>query len=687
MSSKRNQQELVKAKILSALPQKPSERPFAEKLQLLDFPVRHKPYIWFVKLPGLKDVDAVIWIPSTGLFIVEMKSWPLSGIRRISTPFELEPWVKHSTKKSPWDQVQEAEQQFRNRLVNDTKTYAALGYPWPTPVAALYNISRSDFEERATGEIGSQSEKQFKHLLRDSTVFQEDLQSGEELINRLRYCRYNQIYGQSAKDGPKGVNGSEAVKAFHSFVDPHLVIGRPISAYDRDRVKQLEKDSERRLDTVIWDQAILCTGYVGTGKTILGLHAALRRLEALAGSDRSQLPLSTTQDEIAGLFVCFNKVLAADIRRLTALSPRFRALNFDIYDIFGLIKFFVRELELLSSEGGGIADLWAKNTVSRILALSDEKTKKLLDSWSIVVVDEAQDLQDWAWDFLERLSDSGRRLFVIDGKKQLLYRNKRSVYLDILNDIVKEQSKGTNYIEQRRVYRTTDTTFLICQLFVEKYPNLESAQDFWDKTLRPAYEKAKKKIAEKDPLHQPALPGYDLPRRGGFAPHLIPLKSQPQADIIIRVTDILKKGYEATKQYYLEEEPSNVLLLVPFKEQPTHKSPYRYDWAHIARSACQNLSLRFIDYSDENQRRRAYAGDEVRICTFHSSRGVEGLHSIVLGFDLLAEAAGVEWKIENLGYVVLSRSVYDTDVVYIEDNLAERSEIKFLKGIVEITGK
>ena len=53
---------------------------------------------------------------------------------------------------------------------------------------------------------------------------------------------------------------------------------------------------------------------------------------------------------------------------------------------------------------------------------------------------------------------------------------------------------------------------------------------------------------------------------------------------------------------------------------------------------------------------------------------------------MLAESAGEEWKVENLGYIILSRSVYDTDVFYIEDNLAERREVKFLKGLINIIG-
>jgi hypothetical protein len=160
--------------------------------------------------------------------------------------------------------------------------------------------------------------------------------------------------------------------------------------------------------------------------------------------------------------------------------------------------------------------------------------------------------------------------------------------------------------------------------------------------------------------------------------------------MIRHVTEYVQKGYEKVKEYYREDEPSNVLILVPFKNKaPRNDYHLSYDWSEIARTACRNLQLRYIDYSDESQRRRAYAGDEVRICTFHSSRGIEGLHSIVLGFDSLAEAADdADWRVGHLAYITLSRSVYDTDILYIESNkLSERGEIRFLKGIIEIVGK
>jgi hypothetical protein len=490
--------------------------------------------------------------------------------------------------------------------------------------------------------------------------------------------------GDQPKFDPRSVNSiEEAVKALDTFISPHLRAGRRTPAYDKARIQELEKDSAKRLKTISWGNPIFCTGYAGTGKTLLGLQAALLRLEA--ESDRHPAVE-------AGLFVCFNKVLASDINRLTALSPKFRDIKFDTFDIFALLRFIAGRLRIDVSSNSNDADVWAKEILAEILKRKDEDedTKKLFKSWDFIVVDEAQDLADWGWKLLDALSDFSNNLFVIDGKNQLLYRNARAEHLDEIYKLTHESQDKANFIEQRRVFRTTDTTFLISQLFMLTYPDLKAAERKWEEHLKPAHEKAKK-MADKRDARQSPLFDFDieLSRGGGYAHKLVPLPPLSESEIIRHVTEYLKKGYEKVKEYYREDEPSNLLILVPFKNNPL-RNDYRllYDWSEIARTACLNLQLRYIDYSDEWQRRRAYAGDEVRICTFHSSRGIEGLHSIVLGFDSLAEAADdADWRIGNLAYITLSRSVYDTDILYIENTLSEREEIRFLKGIIEIVGK
>jgi len=109
----------------------------------------------------------------------------------------------------------------------------------------------------------------------------------------------------------------------------------------------------------------------------------------------------------------------------------------------------------------------------------------------------------------------------------------------------------------------------------------------------------------------------------------------------------------------------------------------------VAKKACEKVGLPYIDYTDEQQKREVYTPNEVRIATFQSCRGIEGLHSIVLGFEgLAASAQRNSQRIRNLGYIVLSRSVFDTDILYFEPDTSvfRNTEVEFLKSILDVSG-
>jgi hypothetical protein len=161
-------------------------------------------------------------------------------------------------------------------------------------------------------------------------------------------------------------------------------------------------------------------------------------------------------------------------------------------------------------------------------------------------------------------------------------------------------------------------------------------------------------------------------------------------DALELVTQLVTAGLKKTAIYYREDQPCGLLILVPFQEGSPPQKVGPLNWNGIARDACRACDLRFVDYSDhrDDNRRRGYAGDEVRISTFHSAKGIEGLHVIVLGFDCLAEAAPrtVNRGVNNLGYIVLSRSQYDTDVVCVKRDFSRRQEAEFLEEVIQVVG-
>ena len=228
---------------------------------------------------------------------------------------------------------------------------------------------------------------------------------------------------------------------------------------------------------------------------------------------------------------------------------------------------------------------------------------------------------------------------------------------------------------------TTDTSFLLSQLFADSYPNTARARKRWESFYGPRYHGA---MSKSEKASSRAL--FELPRRDGFSPVLHYCDKDHEAAVAL-TTRLLRRALKNTAEYFRDEQPCGVLVLVPFQASAGRAFP---DWSGIAREACRRVDVRFIDYSNDEDdiRRQTYSGDEVRISTFHSAKGIEGLHVLVLGFDELANTApaDVERGTNNLGHIVLSRSQYDTDVVCLDRSDMKRKEIEFLEMLIQVVG-
>ena len=92
--------------------------------------------------------------------------------------------------------------------------------------------------------------------------------------------------------------------------------------------------------------------------------------------------------------------------------------------------------------------------------------------WQFIVVDEGQDLPDFAWRVIEHVAGGNTSVFVFDGKSRLLYRLARAEYFDMLRELI----PTGNSIDKRRVFRTTVATFLLCRLFLMTNPCVPDAR-------------------------------------------------------------------------------------------------------------------------------------------------------------------------------------------------------------------
>jgi len=118
----------------------------------------------------------------------------------------------------------------------------------------------------------------------------------------------------------------------------------------------------------------------------------------------------------------------------------------------------------------------------------------------------------------------------------------------------------------------------------------------------------------------------------------------------------------------------DLLVLVPSYGSHEHR------WAADALSSIAGED--FLDYAvEENRRCRAHA-ESLRLCTFHSARGIEGDRVVVFGFESLERVAQqTSAPVRNLGYTVLSRARFECTIVR-RKSQAKRPVMLFLSEAV-----
>lgn len=163
------------------LPQHHGELLFAESLLALDDGRTH---VFFdVMLPGVSNIDVVVWDEDEGVFCLEVKAVPLNMIEEIS-PSEIVIQGRGRS-RSPMSQVRKGAFELLSFLRE-----ANPNVPWLTATVAWPQISRSAWESHWHSS-------DLPKAYADSMVFANDVSSLETLRQRLRWVRRNAPWGSA----------------------------------------------------------------------------------------------------------------------------------------------------------------------------------------------------------------------------------------------------------------------------------------------------------------------------------------------------------------------------------------------------------------------------------------------------------------------------------------------------------
>lgn len=589
------------------------ESQFAAKLVEVSDDETH---LWFGinYLFGVHDLDVVICHPHIGVFAIEVKAIPLRAIEEYG-PGLLNIKGRHGS-KHPLQQSNAA----KHKLVEHLRDTAGLGRgaPFIYASAALPLIDRDEFLARwGSRAVIPQA---------DGMLFADDIVSTPAMLDRLKHVALKPPIGAAPSYTRLPISNLSAIV---DALSPGAV--SPSTARDKAQMKGLDtrsRDKRRKYIEPGEAKEVVFQGPPGTGKT----HRLLEIARAHARAGRSVL------------FVCYNKVLGADLRRLLLAADSSADLEgrLEVLDIHQLLD----------------RDALTQGTYEqRVASLRDGASA--IDLYGTVLIDEAQDLEAWAHLLVRWYAEPQAEWFIADGKGQSLYLDEVPQWLNDVHD--RARSAGT-VEQQSRVFRAAQADFYVAQCTHELSPAVAGIDTWISKRVK----------VKSDDQMSLDLDEFDTL---GAPPALIEMSADAKASRVARVqfvADAIANELEAVKKL---GNPGDVAILVPNLDG----KGFEGDWA---RDALKLLAVEYVDQIRPEDRRRSLPSGSVRIVTFHSARGIEASRVIVLGLEHLgSRMGGNEQRQRNLAYVALSRAKYGSKIIV--HDASRNPHVQFVKAVVD----
>lgn len=569
-------------------------------------------HAWFnVGWETFNEIDQVLLAPGAGTFVVEVKGGPIGHVishNKIETQFQ------NGTLTKPAAQARLAAQQFGQWLLDSSAFEDRKHSPWVNHIVWFPQILRADWNIKFP-EAGLVEESL-------SMLFQEDMKSKEAFVERLVYSVRHPLRGAP---GPEKANSEEYFFGVNKALA--LSIGKlDLSETSKQLILKPKKESQRIAADYpyIRPWEVVFRGEPGTGKTQLLLE--IGKLHAQSGA--------------RVLYVCFNKTLAADVRRQVqtlgkSSLPTWNMRVNDLWDLYSIETVLVN----VGSRKGYDAQPYLD-----AIRKQDPSERNLFDT---ILIDEAQDLDDVAVKFIMSLLEPEGSFFIS-------YGNGQELYLERKHDEMDKLIKDGDLRQLKRNFRQSANSFLVGQAFYEKSPNINSGKLWIDEKVAISDNAQKPKSVTPTPLDVFRIEpknGDDLVSTLQYFEWTKFWASHAAALEIRRIVDRSDALGESL----------DLMILFPEDKSESRKRVIEF---------LEHQNIPFIDLVPTQNRRMLAPEGYVRLITYHSARGLTARHVIVCDFEAIDNKES--WK-ENpklqrtLGNVILSRASEETVILRNQD--------------------
>jgi hypothetical protein len=422
------------------------------------------------------------------------------------------------------------------------------------------------------------------------------------------------------------------INAQGQIIRPSAIGKKPPSTIIPTIFEEVEEDTPSpatQTDLNVPTQVVF-TGPPGTGKTLQLMREGITR--ANAGQKV--------------LYVCFNKTLAAELRRDFAQKvPALSDGSIFTSHIYALVKYLLPDVNVKMDS--------AKDYFAFMLQQVEQVLREdpsSIEQFDVVLIDESQDLSDEAIRLLKLISRPNASWFVAYGAGQELYEPYRA------SPSLVEWLKTAENKRQKRNFRSGTHSFFTYQTFYEfdKPDGFDLAQAKTWVTERIGKNVKNVRATASDMLDLEFEDDFSSSARSAIE---ILVHEEPRTENLVKAAlDGLKRDMVAA----VSDSDVNALIVVKGKRSEAYSQTVTY---------LKSQDLPFFDLVQDANKNEIPTNTAIRVVSSLSARGLSADFVVVFDFDELPVS-----NRRNIAYVLLSRASRKTVVAVRKKFLTKHTE-------------